>query len=178
MLLPTVSRPVCLGTKHPAGAYDQIFIPVRVLRDCSCGALSLTRGRVCLLCMLLSLASAVMLRSQYLGTRDHILLSQIGDFPLRSLLRLAGLRWRYSTPPPYKILCLGSLSRPELVSRQPEIEHLLEEFSFRIPSNSLLMYALSEEHVYACYLGIDLITGICCNENMVTEPLPSNDRIF
>jgi hypothetical protein len=29
-----------------------------------------------------------------------ILQSQIRDFPFRRLLQLAGLRWRYSTPPP------------------------------------------------------------------------------
>jgi hypothetical protein len=51
--------------------------------------------------MLLVLASAVFLGSESLGTWEHILLSHIWDFPFRRLLRLAGSRWRYSTPPPH-----------------------------------------------------------------------------
>jgi hypothetical protein len=46
------------------------------------------------------LVSAVNLESEFLGTREHILLSQIRDFTFRRLLRLAGSRWRYSTTPP------------------------------------------------------------------------------
>jgi hypothetical protein len=37
-------------------------------------------------------------RAESLGSRNHILLSQFWDFPFRHLLRLAGSRWRYSTP--------------------------------------------------------------------------------
>jgi hypothetical protein len=51
--------------------------------------------------LLVDLASAVILGSDSRGTRDHILLSQIRDFPFRRLLRLARQRWRYSTPPPH-----------------------------------------------------------------------------
>jgi hypothetical protein len=50
--------------------------------------------------MLLALASVVFLGSEFLGTRNHLLLSQILDFLFRRLLRLAGSRWRHSNPPP------------------------------------------------------------------------------
>jgi hypothetical protein len=62
---------------------------------------SRTRGWVCHLQLLLALASLFILVSESRGTRDHILLSQIRDFPLCHLLRVAGLRWRHSTPPPH-----------------------------------------------------------------------------
>jgi hypothetical protein len=87
-------------------SWNKAPITVRQLRVCWCGALSLTRGRVCRLQLLLSLASAVFLGSESRGTRDHILLSHIRDFALLRLLRVRGSRWRYSTPPQH-----GSLHR-------------------------------------------------------------------
>jgi hypothetical protein len=61
MLQMTASRPVYLGIKHSSGTYDQISISLWQLRSCFCGAPSLTRGRVCLLYLLLVLASVVFL---------------------------------------------------------------------------------------------------------------------
>jgi hypothetical protein len=88
----------------------------------------LVRGWVCHLQLLLALACAVILRSKSRGAHDHILLSQIRGsphpgrlgpriyipqqqgcpvvppgtgFPFRRFVRLTGLQWRHSIPPPH-----------------------------------------------------------------------------
>jgi hypothetical protein len=88
------------------------------------------RGRVCNLLSLLVLSSAVPLGPESHGTQDHILLSKFSrlpqpgepvpriyipqeqggpdippgtGFPFRRPLLSAGLRWRYSIPPPHGI---------------------------------------------------------------------------
>jgi hypothetical protein len=98
------------------------FFTIGYLRPSCCGAPSLTRGRVCNLLV----QFAITLKSKSRRTHDHILLSRLRlpqpgrpgsciynlqeqggpiillgtGFPFCRLLRLAGLRWSYSNPPP------------------------------------------------------------------------------
>jgi hypothetical protein len=52
-----VSRPACLGVRHPSGTHNQTFMTVRQLRVCSCGVSSL-----CLLSHIIPTGEAVLLR--------------------------------------------------------------------------------------------------------------------
>jgi hypothetical protein len=124
MLRPTFSRPVCLGVKHPSGAQTRSLL-LTVAGLLMRSAVSDERTGISF-----TTAAGPRQRShsrvESRGTHDHILLSQIRDspnakgqvplfisprnrvalilpdtgFPSRCLLRLAGLRWRYSNPPP------------------------------------------------------------------------------
>jgi hypothetical protein len=94
------------------------------LRVCWYGAVSLTGERVCRLQLLLALASVIILGSGSRGTRDHILLPQMWDFPFRRLLRLTGLRWRYSTPPPH-----GSYP-PSTPLHEPSKKHRFQQYLY------------------------------------------------
>jgi hypothetical protein len=97
----TVSQSV--SCRAPSGDHDQIFVTVWQLRSCFLwGTLSEERTGLSLY-MLLDLASAVFLGSESFGTRYHILLSQIWDFPFRRLLRLAGLD-ELPNPPQLQLL--------------------------------------------------------------------------
>jgi hypothetical protein len=65
----------------PSGDQENSFVSVRQLRVCICRALSLTRGRVCHLQLLLVLASTTILSSESRVTDGQILLPQIRDSP-------------------------------------------------------------------------------------------------
>jgi hypothetical protein len=122
MLRRMVSRPVCRGVRPPSGAYYQIFITVRQLRVCWCGAppdertgLSFTiaagprqRSHSWVRVPYFTVSDSRLRQPGGAGPRIYIHQEEGGQvmppgsgFPFRRLLRLGGLQLRYSTPPPY-----------------------------------------------------------------------------
>jgi hypothetical protein len=115
----TDSQPANLSwNKAPIWGLQPDFYYCLTVAGLLFGTPFLTRGRVCRLQWLLAFASAVIFGTDSLWTRGHILLSQIRDFPFRRLLRLAGSRWRYSTPPPHGFSALNAL--PSITVTRPE----------------------------------------------------------
>jgi hypothetical protein len=86
----------------PSRAQNQIFVTVRQLWVCWCGAPSLTRGWVCHLQLLMVLASTVILRSESHRTQDYVYCFRFETPPTwgaRSpYLYLPGTRWPNYTP--------------------------------------------------------------------------------
>jgi hypothetical protein len=80
--------------------------------------------------MLLVLARAVIFGSESRGARDHILLSQIRNFPFRRLLRLAGATVEVFDPASIRDLSLGLVWPPFITFREPCRNHRLEEFRY------------------------------------------------
>jgi hypothetical protein len=98
--------------------HDKIFITLRQLRSCFYGAPPLTRGRVCLLYMLLVLASVDFLGCESWVSWPYFTLWDL-RLPFRRLLRLAGSHG-----------CDDSLTNElSFINRgQPKKEHHTEEF--------------------------------------------------
>jgi hypothetical protein len=96
------------------------------------------------------LASAVILGSESRGTRDHILLSQIRDFPFRRLLRLTGSQWRYSTPPP------------------------VTDSLYRLRTDNIKTLLILVEHCYTRFPATSCIPRVSLRGNLFIEPLPTN----
>jgi hypothetical protein len=116
--------------------------------------------------MLLTLASVVFLGSESLSALDHMLLSQIWDFRFRRLLRLAGSRWRYSSPPPHGWLTI--LNFTQLYNHFARTEQ-------KTLSNSTSIVCLP---IRCLEMGSSVVSRLRFRGNVLTKQLPSSGHVL
>jgi hypothetical protein len=175
------------------------FFSTEHLRLQSFSTSSLTRGRVCPLQLLLVLASAAILGSKFRGIHvifyclrfetpptwrvrsPHLYSPGTGwpfiplgtGFPFRRLLRLAGLRWRYSNPPPHAGTPLGWCPRYINIWHGLRRKHYFQQFLYccawtvRVGTSLFVKALFSNGYVYLLIKNLLPSSG-CCFE-VVTQ---------
>jgi hypothetical protein len=98
--LAVYRQSIRLGAE-PLETHGQIFFSELNNLGHSSYITSQTRRWFCRFQLLLALASIFVLGSESRGTLNHILLFSDSRLPICRLLQLAGLQWRYSSPPPH-----------------------------------------------------------------------------